>query len=89
MLFHNIKFFSDNIPTIRLGSWALNANMFDGSISAGPCPVLFSPDIEASTVALAADISKCHSDLQRLSKIFLSYEDVQLKDALAVVKKPR
>ena len=81
--------FSDNIPTIRLGTWPLNASMFDGEVTAGPCPVLFSTDIEASTVALAADISKSHYDLQRLSKAFFCHEDVTLKDALAVVKKPR
>ena len=81
--------FRDNIPTIRLGTWPLNASMFDGEVTAGPCPILFSTDIEASTVALAADISKSHYDLQRLSKAFFCHEDVTLKDALAVVKKPR
>ena len=59
--------------------------MFDGEITAGPYPVLFSPDIEASTTALAADIPKSHYDLQ----VFFCHEDVMLKDALAVVKKPR
>ena len=63
--------------------------MFDGEFTAGPCPVLFSPDIEASTAALAADIPKSHYDLQRLSKAFFCHEDVMLKDALALVKKPR
>ena len=86
---HNLFHSRDNIPTIRLGSWPLNASMFDGEFTAGPCPVLFSPDIEASTAALAADIPKSHSDLQRLSKAFFCHEDVTLKDALALVKKPR
>ena len=63
--------------------------MFDGEIMAGPCPVLFSPDIEASTAALAADIPKSHYNLQRISKAYFCHEDVMLKDALAVVKKPR
>ena len=81
--------FSNNIPTVRLGTWPLNASMFNREVTAGPCPILFSTDSEAFTVALAADISKSHYDLQRLSKAFFCHEDVTLKDALAVVKKLR
>ena len=63
--------------------------MFNREVTAGPCPILFSTDSEAFTVALAADISKSHYDLQRLSKAFFCHKDVTLKDAPAVVKKPR
>jgi len=81
--------FRDNIPTIRLGAWPLNATMFEGEIAAGPCPLLFGEDEEASVTALAADLGKAHYDIMRINRAFFSLESVTLKDATAIVKKPR
>ena len=81
--------FSDNVPTLRLGSWPLNASLFDGEVAAGPCPILFAEDEEVALESLQADPGKAHYDLNRISKLFLAFESISLKDAAALVKKPR
>jgi hypothetical protein len=79
----------DNVPTINLGFWEVGAKLFDGTIAAGPVPTLFSEDIPASKEALASSPQKAHQDLQRALKAFLMPESVELKEALALVKKSR
>ena len=86
---NNCLNFSDNVPTIRLGSWLLNSALFEGERTAGPCPLLFSPDIGAAEAAISADPARAHLDLQRIYKIFFCAEDASLKEALSLVKKPR
>ena len=77
------------MPTIRLGSWDVNSNLFEGEIAAGPCPIFFSRDSEAAVAALEAEPARCHADLQRIMKVFFSREIVNLRDSVAIVKKPR
>ena len=79
----------DNLPTIRLGSWDVNSNLFEGEVAAGPCPIFFSRESEAAAAALEADPARCHADLQRIMKVFFSREIVNLRDSVAIVKKPR
>ena len=81
--------FRDNIPTLRLAAWPLNAGLFDGETAAGPCPLLFGSDEEASLEALNRDPGKAHFDLMRIHRSFMAFEAISLKDAMSVVKKPR
>jgi hypothetical protein len=46
--------FRDNVPTVELAVWGLEATLFDGEIAAGPVPVLFSEEPEATLVAVTA-----------------------------------
>ena len=34
----------DNLPTVQLQTWELNANLYDGASTAGPVPTIFSDD---------------------------------------------
>jgi hypothetical protein len=81
--------FRDIVPTVELASWNLRATLFEGEIAAGPVPVLFSDDPEASLTALESGTLKAHSDLQKIARTFFMPETVQLAEALNVVKKPR
>ena len=63
--------------------------LFDGEVAAGPCPTLFSPDPDAAMDALRMNAAKAHYDIQRMVKVFFSHEIVNLRDAVAIVKKPR
>jgi hypothetical protein len=47
--------FRDNIPTVKLASWPMNCQMFDGDTLAGPVPTLFSEDADATLGALNND----------------------------------
>jgi hypothetical protein len=47
--------FRDNIPTVKLGSWPMNCQLFDGDTLAGPVPTLFSEDADATLGALNND----------------------------------
>jgi hypothetical protein len=77
------------VPTVELASWPLGAVLFDGDTTAGPCPVLFSEDPESSVAALEANPDKAHKDYSKVARSFFMPEYVKLKEALAVVKKPR
>jgi hypothetical protein len=84
-----IFMFRDNVPTVELALWNLGATLFEGEVAAGPVPVLFSDDPEASLTALESGTLKAHSDLQKIARTFFMPETVQLAEALNVVKKPR
>jgi hypothetical protein len=77
------------VPTVELATWSLDATLFDGEHAAGPVPVLFSEDPEASLTALEGAAAKAHSDLQKVAKCFFMPEYIKLEEALHVVKKPR
>jgi hypothetical protein len=86
---HILYAYRDNVPTIKLGEWPLLCNMWDGEILAGPVPTLFAdtPDVDAHS--LKSDMGKAHYDLNRLHRVFVGHEHIELKEALALVKKPR
>ena len=79
----------DNVPAIKLGSWPVNAHLFNGEAAAGPCPVLFSSDIEAASEAISLNPGRAHTDVMRINRVFLSLESIPMKEALNVIKKPR
>ena len=79
----------DNVPAIKLGSWPVNAHLFNGEAAAGPCPVLFSSNIEAASEAISLNPGRAHTDVMRINRVFLSLESIPMKEALNVIKKPR
>ena len=81
--------FSDNIPTVRLATWAVNASLFEGETTAGPCPILFGDDTEDALEAITSDPTKAHYDMMRINRTFLSFEYTTLKESINLVKKPR
>jgi hypothetical protein len=53
--------FRDNIPTICLAQWPMEATLWDGDLIAGPVPTLFTEEVEAGTKAiLEVKIVKCN-----------------------------
>jgi hypothetical protein len=56
---------------------------------AGPVPALFSEDAEASRESLNANLVRAHKDLQRVMKTLFMPEQLDLEDAIGLVKKPR
>jgi hypothetical protein len=77
------------MPTISLATWNVDTKLFDGEVAAGPVPVLFSEEAEASLEALKSSPLRAHQDIQRALKVFLMPELVELEEAMALVKKPR
>jgi hypothetical protein len=67
----------------------MEASLFEGETTAGPLPVLFSEDPDSSAEALLANPSKAHQDYNKIARCFFMPENIKLKEALAVVKKPR
>ena len=79
----------DNVPTIHLETWPVNATLFEGDIAGGPVPTLFSSDVEAASDAISKEVAKAHWDVNKLAKVFIAAESVTLKEALGIIKKPR
>ncbi len=44
--------FRDNVPTICLAQWPMEATLWDGDLIAGPVPTLFTEEVEAGTKAI-------------------------------------
>ncbi len=81
--------YRDNIPTIRLASWPLSCEMFDGDLIAGPVPTMFAEDPEVTKDALKADIYRAHFDMAKFERVFLQPEHVDLGEAFEIVNEPR
>jgi hypothetical protein len=81
--------FSDNVPTIAAVAWPADARLFSGDDTGGPVPTFFTEDIEAAREAIAENLVRLHSDIQRLMKLFIMPENIDLQEALAIIKKPR
>jgi hypothetical protein len=79
----------DNVPTIALTAWNVEAKLFNGDDTAGPVPTFFTDEIEAAKEAMMDNPRRLHQDLQRLMKMFIMPETVSLEEALAIIKKPR
>jgi len=79
----------DNIPSILINSWDLNATLFDGDVSAGLVPTLFAEDADTTLKAIAGDPLKIHADIQKINRLLFTPEGLTLKEALAFMKKPR
>ena len=74
---------------MKLVEWPLQCNMWDGELLAGPVPTLFAETPDVALDALKSDLGKVHYDLNRLHKVFFGTESVDLKEAIALVKKSR
>ena len=73
-------------------SWASGlwtASYGTGEVLVGPVPTLFVDTPDVAGDALRADMGKTHYDLNRLHKVFFGTEEIQLREALSLVKKPR
>jgi hypothetical protein len=81
--------FSDNVPAICLGQWALNVDLFDGEDQAGPVPTLFAENKEDALDNLNRNVGRAHADIQKLARAFFMPEVVDLEEATSLVKKPR
>jgi hypothetical protein len=88
---NNIYFYSfrDNVPTVLLGAWPINAQMFDGEDAAGPVATLFCDEADAAKEGLLTNLQRAHADIQKLVRVFFMPETIDLDEALALVKKPR
>lgn len=40
--------FSDTVPTVKLATWPMRCEFFDGDLLDGPVPTLFTEDAEAA-----------------------------------------
>ena len=81
--------FRDNVPTIRVHTWPLAAMLFDNDILGGPVPTLFGDDDDTNLAAIQSDPSMAHWDLNKIARIFLMPESLDLQEAIQFLKKPR
>ena len=77
------------MPTIHINTWPLSATLFDGEVAGGVVPVLFATDEAAALDSITSDPAKAHWDVNKLNKVFFISESINLKEALALIKKPR
>ena len=77
------------MPVIMLDAKSLAANLFEGEVMGGLIPTLFADDPAAAELAIKAHASKAHWDINKLAKVFMVLEDISLRDAAGVLKKPR
>ena len=77
------------MPTIHINTWPLSATLFDGEVAGGVVPVLFATDEAAALDSISSDLAKAHWDVNKLNKVFFILESINLKEALALIKKPR
>ena len=77
------------MPTIDINTWPLSATLFDGEVAGGVVPVLFATDEAAALDSISSDLAKAHWDVNKLNKVFFISESINLKEALALIKKPR
>jgi len=77
------------VPTMLLGSWQLDATMYDGEVMAGPVCTLCAEDNDVARNALKANLVKAHSDLQKIARAFFMPEYVDEDEAVRIAKKPR
>ena len=62
--------------------------LFDNDILGGPVPTLFGDD-DTILAAIQSDPSKAHWDLNKIARIFLMPESLDLQEAIQFLKKPR
>ena len=77
------------MSTIHINTWPLSATLFDGEVAGGVVPVLFATDEAAALDSITSDLAKAHWDVNKLNKVFFISESINLKEALALIKKPR
>ena len=63
--------------------------LFDNDILGRPVPTLFGDDDDTILAAIQSDPSKAHWDLNKIARIFLMPESLDLQEAIQFLKKPR
>ena len=63
--------------------------LFNNDILGGPVPTLFGNDDDTILAAIQSDPSKAHWDLNKIARIFLMPESLDLQEAIQFLKKPR
>ena len=81
--------FSDNLATMQLARWPLEASLFDGELSAGPVPSLYSVEPDKTEAAIKDNVLKAHWDLNKIAKAFFMAENLTRNAAFEFIKKPR
>jgi len=81
--------YRDNVPSVLLGEWEVEADYLDDDFSSGLLPVLFAEDPDASNSGLLSDPDNTRKDLERLNRVFFIPETVSLEEAFRIVNKPR
>jgi len=82
-------YFRDNVPTVLVQEWPLEAKMWDGDLLAGPVPVFYADEPATARAAFMADQLKAHADILKIMRTFFMPEIIGLEEAAAIVKKPR
>jgi hypothetical protein len=60
--------YRDNLPSLQLQTWEMNANMYDGVSTAGPVPTIFSEDQQATIDAMVSDPVQAHKDVTKINR---------------------
>jgi hypothetical protein len=79
----------DNIPCISLHSWDIETEYLDEDVLSGVIPVLFADEPAEAEQSIKANPATLKKDIESLQRVFFIPEQLQLEDALKVVKKPR
>ena len=79
----------DNIPTVLIQEWRLNADLFNGECMTGLVPSLYANETNNAAGGLQEFPEKAHADLARIQRVFFMPEVIPLHTATAIVKKPR
>ncbi len=58
-LIRNFSLCRDNVPTICLAQWPMEATLWDGDVIAGPVPTLFTEEVEAGRKAILEVSRRC------------------------------
>lgn len=77
------------MPTVKLATWPMRCELFDGDLLDGPVPTLFTEDAEAAKNAISTAPEKAHWDIQKMLRSFILPEHVTVVEAAKIVKKPR
>jgi len=81
----NLK--AENTVSVLVSTFKLNADMFDGDSIAGPVPLIFTPDRDATVAAFAANPDNLHADISAINERFLQMEHLTLDEAVAYLQK--
>jgi len=81
--------FRDNIPTVHIKSWSLKCTTFDGDKAAGLVPTLFAADPDNIAGTLDKMWIGLQHDINKLNRAIFTPEGVTIRDAQALLKKPR
>lgn len=79
----------DNVPTITLLEWDLEADYLDDDYLSGVVPVLYAEDPATAEAAILANHETAVKDVEKLNRVFFIPECVSRDEALQIVRKAR